>query len=89
VIGISSDRSEQLTLSGDTLLSTRTGSQIGNGALLSGEQFSIGGSDTGRGFDKQSLNSDTGMLGSIELQSPPMSPLYHLLKGRMDDDLRL
>ncbi len=83
------DLQHQLALPGDALLSVRTAAQAGTGALLSGEQFSIGGADTVRGLDEQSLNSDTGLLGSIELQSPSISLLSPILRKPIDDDLRL
>ena len=42
--------------------------QWANSALLSGEQFTFGGSQYGRAYDPASLTGDQGMAGKVELQ---------------------
>lgn len=50
-------------------LQTSVRGQMSNAALLSAEEFGIGGaSDIGRGYDPSELVGDDGIAGSIELQ---------------------
>lgn len=50
------------------LFVTRWGMQISSDALLSIEQFDIGGKDTVRGYRQSVLLGDNGFVGTIELQ---------------------
>jgi hemolysin activation/secretion protein len=76
-------------LTGGSTLSARAASQASTGPLLSSEQFGIGGADTVRGYNERELNTDTGLLGSIEWQSPGVRPLSWVGASNIQDDLRL
>ncbi len=43
--------------------------QASTGALLPSEQFGLGGSDTVRGYEERSFNSDMALCGNLELQT--------------------
>lgn len=49
------------------LLVAGTG-QISNGALLSSEEFGVGGIENGRGYDPSEIVGDEGVSGKLELQ---------------------
>ncbi|MCB1551008.1 MAG: ShlB/FhaC/HecB family hemolysin secretion/activation protein [Alphaproteobacteria bacterium] len=49
-------------------LQTSLSGQMSNGALLSAEEFGVGGTAFGRGFDPSELVGDDGFGGSVELQ---------------------
>ena len=57
-------------LAPDTLLLLRSGLQLSNDALLSSEQFSLGGFNTVRGYRQDRLLTDNGLLASAELRLP-------------------
>jgi hemolysin activation/secretion protein len=46
--------------------------QLASGPLVSSEQFSGGGLDTVRGYLESEALGDNGVIGSIELRSPPL-----------------
>jgi len=52
--------------------------QITNGAQLSSEEFGVGGTNIGRGFDSSEVVGDEGFAGKIELQwrTPYQLPLF-------------
>ena len=47
--------------------------QIANEALIAGEQFSLGGVSSVRGFSEREVAGDDGVRGSLELWSPPVA----------------
>ena len=57
-------------LAPDALLVLRGGLQLANDALLPSEQFSVGGFNTVRGYRKDQLLTDNGLLASAELRLP-------------------
>ncbi len=57
-------------LAPDTLLLLRTDLQLASDPLLPIEQFRIGGRDTVRGYQQDSILTDNGFLASIELRVP-------------------
>ncbi len=57
-------------LASDTLLLLRGGMQLANDALLPSEQFTVGGFNTVRGYRKDQLLTDNGLLASAELRIP-------------------
>ncbi len=60
-------RLERLT--GSLALQTSLKGQLSNGALLSAEEFGIGGANgIGRGYDPSEIVGDDGVAGSLELQ---------------------
>ncbi len=66
---------------------TLTGAgQWSNSRLISTEQLLAGGYRTVRGFDENLLRGDEGVLGSVELISPPVS-LAGMFGRVADDDL--
>lgn len=61
-------------LPGKWLLNSRIKAQVADTPLISNEQFSIGGSESVRGyFESQSL-MDNGVAASVELESPSIFP---------------
>ncbi|MGV2826975.1 ShlB/FhaC/HecB family hemolysin secretion/activation protein [Myxosarcina sp. GI1(2024)] len=57
-------------LTSRNLLVARIGTQLSSDALLSLEQFSLGGISTVRGYQENQLITDNGVLGSLELRIP-------------------
>jgi hemolysin activation/secretion protein len=55
---------------GDVLAIARVSGQVTRDSLLPIEQFSIGGSDTVRGYRQNERVGDTGIVGSLELRVP-------------------
>lgn len=51
---------------GDGQLAWRLGAQAASGALVSAEQFAIGGADTVRGYFESEATGDHALLGSLE-----------------------
>ncbi|WP_244540557.1 POTRA domain-containing protein [Hyphomicrobium sp. CS1BSMeth3] len=49
--------------------------QIADGALISSEQFSVGGLETVRGYLESEAIGDTGVSGTIEVRTPDIGPL--------------
>lgn len=60
----------QQTLPGDAQLRVAVDGQYTQDALVSAEQFGIGGQDSVRGFDERELISDIGTRATLELQTP-------------------
>jgi hemolysin activation/secretion protein len=54
--------------------SLRLTGQLASGPLTSGEQFSIGGSDTVRGYYESAASGDHGLLISAEWKAPNLAP---------------
>lgn len=50
----------------------RVSGQMANEPLISNEGFAIGGVDTVRGYLESSALGDMGMMGSVELRTPPL-----------------
>ncbi len=66
-------------LGGDFALLAATQGQTAFGsALLSGEQFGLGGGAFGRGYDPSEVTGDDGIAGKLELQYTPDLGLGHL-----------
>lgn len=49
----------------------------GDHPLVSGEQLSIGGAETVRGYLESEASGDQGLLGSVEVRSPNFGPALH------------
>ncbi len=54
----------------DTLLIFRSDLQLADQALFSLEQFGVGGQQTVRGYRENALETDNGLLGSVEYRFP-------------------
>jgi len=66
-------------LGGDfALLAAAQGQTAFGSALLSGEQFGLGGAAFGRGYDPSEVTGDDGIAGKLELQYTPDLELGHL-----------
>jgi len=66
-------------LGGDfALLAAAQGQTAFGSALLSGEQFGLGGAAFGRGYDPSEVTGDDGIAGKLELQYTPNLELGHL-----------
>ena len=52
-----------------------TGQYTGE-ALIPGEQLGIGGERTVRGFEERTIAGDAGVIGNLELWTPPVEQLY-------------
>jgi hemolysin activation/secretion protein len=54
----------------ESLLLLRVDAQLADRPLLSGEQFGVGGVDSGRGYRQDALLTDSGLFGSAEVRIP-------------------
>ena len=57
-------------------LQARFSGQVANEPLISNEQFAIGGADTVRGYPESSALGDKGVLGTLELRTPPLAKSF-------------
>ncbi len=57
-------------LPGGSLLSLRLAGQLAPNPLVSGEQFSMGGAETVRGYLESAASGDVAVLGSLQWRSP-------------------
>ena len=57
----------------NTFLTARANAQLAGEGLLSAEQFSLGGFGSVRGYRQDSLQTDNGILASVELRRPVLS----------------
>jgi hemolysin activation/secretion protein len=71
------------SLAGGWFWNARGSLQYSPDALISGEQFGLGGATTVRGVDERLLSGDTGVLATAELTSAELRPGLRLL-GFMD-----
>ncbi|MFK5950122.1 MAG: ShlB/FhaC/HecB family hemolysin secretion/activation protein [Methylococcales bacterium] len=55
-------------------LATRASAQYSDGSLISNEQFFMGGATSVRGYFESQALADDGVMGSIELYSPRLTP---------------
>lgn len=53
--------------------------QVSSGELIASEQIGAGGMDSVRGYDPRTINGTQGVVTSVELRSPPFSPLQKVL----------
>lgn len=67
------------TLSGGWLLNTKAQYQLTSDALISGEQFGLGGSSSVRGTAERPISGDSGLFASLELSTPELMPGLRLL----------
>jgi hemolysin activation/secretion protein len=86
---LTADLSQQIELPKSFRINARVSGQVSAGALLSSEQFGIGGVDTVRGYDERAMNADNGIFGSIELQGPSLQVAPLLGMKSVEDDLRI
>jgi hemolysin activation/secretion protein len=56
-------------------VSGRFSAQLSDSPLISNEQFSLGGMDSVRGYFETQALADNGIMGSVELKSPRLTPL--------------
>jgi hemolysin activation/secretion protein len=63
-------------LPGGSLLSLRLAGQLAPNPLVSGEQFSIGGAETVRGYLESAASGDNAVLGSLQWRSPLAGSLF-------------
>lgn len=61
-----------VSLPADFLLGVRGQFQYSSNALISGEQFGIGGSSSVRGTEERPLSGDKGLFASLEVTSPEL-----------------
>ncbi|MGQ0708446.1 MAG: ShlB/FhaC/HecB family hemolysin secretion/activation protein [Rhodoferax sp.] len=73
-------------LGGGWLFGAKGQLQYSTDALLSGEQFGLGGSASVRGTSERAISGDSGLLWSLELSTPELLPGLRLL-GFMDAGL--
>ncbi|MCX6952348.1 MAG: hypothetical protein NTV51_09310 [Verrucomicrobia bacterium] len=71
-----------LNLGGDWSLFSRATVQGATGSVPGGEQLSIGGSSTVRGFDERISSGDEGFVFSNDLQTPAIRTTLPFLKKR-------
>jgi len=62
------------TLGGGWLWSARGQLQYSPDALISGEQFGLGGASTLRGTEERPISGDSGLLATLELTTPDLLP---------------
>jgi hemolysin activation/secretion protein len=65
------------SLAGDWQLRLSADGQATRDALISGEQFGVGGQDSVRGFYEREILNDKGARASVELRSPDVGNLVH------------
>lgn len=70
---------------GNLVLALRVSGQLAETSLITNEQFSIGGMTNVRGYFVSEAVGDSGLVESVELQSPDIAALL----GDADDELRL
>jgi len=63
-------------LPGGSLLSLRLAGQLAPNPLVSGEQFSLGGAETVRGYLESAANGDNAVFGSLQWRSPLAGSLF-------------
>lgn len=64
---------------------TRVDAQWSNETLIPGEQIGFGGAYSIRGFEERTTSGDSGLVGSVELWTPPIATFEGLrLLGFMD-----
>ena len=73
-------------VSGFGSLHLRLGGQMGTGPVPSGEQYTIGGAETVRGYYEAEGAGDRGVLGSIEWRSVDLSGRIGRWFGEADSD---
>jgi hemolysin activation/secretion protein len=66
-------------LSGGGLLSLRTQLQYTPDALISGEQFGIGGASSVRGTGERPLSADSGVFATVELSTGELAPGWRMV----------
>ena len=71
------------SLPADWALQAQLNGQYSADALISGEQFGIGGVESVRGFDEREISNDRGYRTSVELQSPDLSKSIGLADHRV------
>ena len=69
-------RLQRITSSVNLLIGAR--GQLANAALMSSEEFGVGGINSGRGFDPSEIVGDDGVSGKLELQWNEPSPIRYL-----------
>ncbi len=74
-----SDASLSTILPGRMMLTLRGSGQATQDPLVVYEQFAVAGSDGVRGYLEAEVLSDTGVKGSVQLQSPPLSARQFLI----------
>lgn len=62
------------SFAGGWLLSTHGSFQYSPDALISGEQFGLGGASTVRGTSERPISGDRGLLGTLEISTPDVYP---------------
>lgn len=70
------------TLPASWFLRATVAGQFTNDALVSGEQFGVGGHDTVRGFQEREIAKDKGVRGSVELYTPNIAAAMGLNDAR-------
>lgn len=73
------DASYTQALRSGWLLGARTQFQLTSDALISGEQFGLGGSSSVRGTNERPISGDSGLFASLELSTPELLPGLRLL----------
>lgn len=69
----------QVLLASGWLWSARAQAQYSGNALISGEQFGLGGASSVRGTSERALSGDSGAAVSLELSTPVLYPGLRLL----------
>jgi len=57
-------------------LQGRLNSQVSGDALVSGEQFGLGGANSVRGYEEREVLGDSGLSASVELYAPDMAKRF-------------
>lgn len=66
----------RLPLAGQWLISALLDAQYANEPLIPGEQFGVGGLASVRGFEEREITGDRGVMGRLELWSPPFGERF-------------
>lgn len=73
------DASYTRALSAGWLLGAKTQFQFTSDALISGEQFGLGGASSVRGTNERPISGDSGLFASLELSTPQLMPGLRLV----------
>jgi hemolysin activation/secretion protein len=68
----------RLPLPGQWLVSALLDAQYANEPLIPGEQFGVGGLASVRGFAEREITGDRGVMGRLELWSPPFGDRFRV-----------
>jgi hemolysin activation/secretion protein len=83
------DLQDTQDLEGGFQIASRFSGQIADQPLVSSEQFSAGGLISVRGYLQSEALGDDGIVASLEMRSPSLSPLFDSIDSSIVDEWRI